>query len=315
MYPKYWIRNIPDTMTKLGYPVAANLQEKWFAGAAWEMKHRVGPEAVATMASHPERVYTPGAGPHQVTIQWALKYPVAANAFSRLITTWNSKTEPSSEHGKSRYDAVEVAIGKFVKNSVIGNPLFFPTNGKIGPGYKVEFDLEKIGLQAPQLDALAVQNDGIAPPLTGKIDDFVAAIFRASWKLVISGDCAFTFASTGLPSLQVRVKKIGVFLRDTYDFSGPQYLGNWSSSGVRYGIYPFDPAIDYTKPVKMLLEEDVQYYKVNNRSYDKFRVAYKKGGDFYLFSDVIWLNPVGCPADWLTFAVSPPFFPIEFPIK
>lgn len=303
LYQKFWLRNIPDTMKKLGFHVAASLQERWFAGEAWEMQEdqkKVG-KAQAAVAGHPERVYVPSAGPHQLTITWANGNLAAAAALQRLVATWNSKKTASTQAGSTRYDLAADSIKTFIKTSIVGNPQLSAATAVVGPGYSVKFDFEEMKLSLPQLDALAIQREDIAPSLLGGIDDFVAAVYKASWKLVVCGKCEYVALEGIGPRLRVSVDKVGIFLRDTYDFTGPQYLGNWSSSGVQY--LPIPPPIEWTTPDTLLAAPDKTHYVVDNISYRRFRSVYNKGGDFFVFSDVMWMSPASNPPDWLEFIV------------
>jgi hypothetical protein len=88
------------------------------------------------------------------------------------------------------------------------------------------------------------------------------------------------------PSFHVQITEVGVYVRDSFDFEGDQYLGCWSDSP--HGFTPlmppapalptagFAPAV-FTPPL---------FTPVGNRDFRTWRDRYARGGDFLVFSDL-----------------------------
>jgi hypothetical protein len=67
----------------------------------------------------------------------------------------------------------------------------------------------------------------------------------------------------------VTAREVGVFMRDSYDFNGSQFLGFWDDK---------DNSVSMFNP---LAGE-----RVSNDHFRAWRAANKRGGDFLVFSDV-----------------------------
>ncbi len=85
----------------------------------------------------------------------------------------------------------------------------------------------------------------------------------------------------------VNVSEIGLYVRDTFDFHGVQYLGHWSKEGmgismgaglanirqIEWKLPGWSPELGIVQPL-------------NNSSFREFRDNFGVGGDLLLFSDV-----------------------------
>lgn len=98
----------------------------------------------------------------------------------------------------------------------------------------------------------------------------------------------------------VHVTEVGIYMRDTYDFNGNQYLGHWNFEGLDIdsagGIWNQLDNIDKKKKLQWINSE----YKVphwsdttsnlveafGNTDYQTYRNEKSTGGDLLLFSDV-----------------------------
>ena len=91
----------------------------------------------------------------------------------------------------------------------------------------------------------------------------------------------------------VSVTELVIYVRDTYDFCGEQYLGHWNSDGVKIADQEVIKYI-FSTPAKFIKNDDVQgTVFVSNSSFREYRKDKKMGGDLLIFSDtkVITLNP------------------------
>ena len=64
---------------------------------------------------------------------------------------------------------------------------------------------------------------------------------------------------------QVKIVKLGFYIKDTYDFNDDQPLGYWSDDGVTLSVGPGSVAVE-------------------NKSFRDWRARFNHGGDFMLFS-------------------------------
>jgi hypothetical protein len=71
------------------------------------------------------------------------------------------------------------------------------------------------------------------------------------------------------------VDKIGIYVRDSYDFNGQQFLGSWRETPPAVSKDPlsFPP-----------------YQPVFNADFQRWRSTNHRGGDFLIFSDIKWLD-------------------------
>lgn len=85
----------------------------------------------------------------------------------------------------------------------------------------------------------------------------------------------------------VTVSEVGLYVRDTFDFIGPQYLGHWSKEGmgvVLAGGIANTRGIEWKLPG--LSPELGIVQPLNNSDFRSFRNNFGVGGDLLLFSDV-----------------------------
>ena len=68
---------------------------------------------------------------------------------------------------------------------------------------------------------------------------------------------------------QVSITEVGVYVRDSFDFNGDQFLGYWDDS---------DNSVSILNPLSG--------ERVSNESFRQWRTANNRGGDFLVFSDV-----------------------------
>jgi hypothetical protein len=93
---------------------------------------------------------------------------------------------------------------------------------------------------------------------------------------------------------RVHLQKVGIFIRDTYDFNGDQPLGQWNFNDVkRIGFFNDNVMINqscHEVDKKDAKKETETYFEVNNTDFDAYRKKFGKGGDFVIYSDVVWHN-------------------------
>lgn len=129
------------------------------------------------------------------------------------------------------------------------------------------------------------------------VDDWYGAIGNATLKIAVSG---FTTTFDGEPYFIV--ESVGFYLKDTYDFlsdekwtkfSLSELLGIWSQSGVLDKAKSVLYIDSYTKGAFGYLARNFSVYvPVSNDDFRLWQKKHNTGGDFIVFSDVLWLKPL-----------------------
>lgn len=133
-----------------------------------------------------------------------------------------------------------------------------------------------------------IQYEPVTPPSwmyvnPGSWDDLIAAFAKFTIYFVVSGRVRPN--ETGYV---VEIDRVGVYVRDSYDFEGSQFLGFWKWPD-RVGILPVG-------------------CQVNNSSFREWREINNMGGDYYIYSDMRIIQ------DREEFFVGPaPEYQIRFP--
>ncbi|MCX7112860.1 MAG: DUF6402 family protein [Proteobacteria bacterium] len=102
--------------------------------------------------------------------------------------------------------------------------------------------------------------------MSSDLDDMNAALGNFVFNVVISG----RVSCSGKDSVyRVEIKEVGVYVKDSYDFNGDQFLGYWDDSDNSVSMWN---ALSGTG--------------VSNQDFRDWRSQNGKGGDFRVFSDV-----------------------------
>jgi hypothetical protein len=97
------------------------------------------------------------------------------------------------------------------------------------------------------------------------IDDIVAALGRFAFWVAVAGTIAPIVPNA---KYQVKIEELGLYIKDSYDFDGDQYLGSWSDDRFSFDTTPDD------------------MMRVTNETFRDWRATFGLGGDFLVFSDV-----------------------------
>jgi hypothetical protein len=126
------------------------------------------------------------------------------------------------------------------------------------------------------------------------LDDLTAALANFTFRVVVAGTVGP--AGGGQPKYDVTIREVGIFLRDSFDFDGEQFLGMWADS-------PGDAFIPGTDSF------GGTYTMVDNAMFRAWRDRTGKGGDFRILSDMKRL--VLSPPD--TFTIDSPYGVVPSP--
>lgn len=99
------------------------------------------------------------------------------------------------------------------------------------------------------------------------LDDMAAALGNFAFRIVVAGGVAPIPKSS---RFKVTISEVGVYIRDSYDFDGSQFLGFWDDK---------DNSVSMTNPLSGT--------PVSNDDFRSWRTKTGKGGDFLVFSDLL----------------------------
>lgn len=275
LVPLFDLQKIPDAMRKVGMPVAAKLQERWFAGQ--ENYSRSAPDLSNEIDQNGARYAPAFVDSTTVKMEWVLSFSRAKKELDELIKT-QLKTPKSLEKIK---DILAPYKGK--KDIVAWNDA---GSDFLQFHKKFQFQRRAVNSTLGQKFVEFLRNEaaglGIPDDLTGALGafNFYAAVQLAWFDRSVSG------------AIIGEVTHISIYVRDAYEFSDDQYLGHWNSKHV--AIVPAHLAtngevrssdIEWRRqPIKDDKEGDF-FYPVTNADYRGWRQAHQQGGDFMIYSD------------------------------
>ena len=194
-----------------------------------------------------------------VTMNWALGFLRAKAVFDGIVSgkVWMN-------------DAAQRVIEKKLKD----NGLLVATPQNFG-------DLSKTPtmLDAEQINQRAVGMSG----MTESLDDMDAALGNFVFQIVVAG----TVSPKAGGGHRVEIKEVGIYIRDSYDFNGYQYLGCWNDANDTVSRNP-------------LAFGDTVY----NEDFRDWRAANGMGGDYMIYSDLTRIART--PPDTFSLPVPPP---------
>lgn len=262
----FHIDMIPKAMENMGWEMAPKIMKRWFSiSPAYSFDENTKSLALDCDASTLElsRVST-----EIVTMSWAMKFQQVAGGIESLKAGWN--TLKAKEVLKKRLLKIGYKPGQF---------------GTIGMTDDVKV-----------LDSTAQVNFIRIGDKTDVINDWYGAVGNANLKVclrggVIVGDEKFT----------VTIDALGFYLKDTYDFLDdnklgigiPELLGVWGESKILNKAETIAYMSSYTSGIFGKLARDYMgYVPVFNGDFKEWQKKHNAGGDFIVFSDVLWIQPL-----------------------
>jgi hypothetical protein len=252
---------VAGAMKKMGWPVASALMKRWSDGAAWTM-----PDTIKLGKADPSTLPATQLDDTIVKVSWLLKFPRVKTAYDQVIASALSE------------NAIKILRERLAS-----------------AGWKSgAFSLGSTTMNARTLERTCQTNFIQLGSLSDTIDEFYGAIGKASFKVAAIGTVAI-----GANKQHVfNVDKLGVYLRDTYDFNGFQPLGVWSKdrclSKVESAAYYADEVNKLnpnTWPGRAIFGSPFDGFEsFSNATARSWRDTSGKGGDFVIYSDVVWLD-------------------------
>jgi len=259
---------IPHTMEKMGWTVSAKMMRRWFAtDPAYAMDARIrGGNDVNGNKINYSQLPASQVDDNIIKMSWLMGFPKIRMAAVDLLSRWNNPA------------AIRRLKG-----------VLMPSVGW-KPGMRRALGNE--AWDAKQLDYAAQINSVTVGQYTDDLDDLYGAIFKATLKVAVVGDAYY---SEDHRCDVFAVKKLGLYLRDTYDFNDDIIVDRTVGLGVwsRNRILNKAETVDYL--LATFLRRSVVYHgfvQLRNTDFSRWQKANGTGGDFFVFSDVLWVNPV-----------------------
>lgn len=285
---QFKITDIPNTMKKINWPVAADLMSHWFKGKPWTTEDGGMNDVVKRHEAFAPAEYVEES---IVKMNWVLGFERANAAFKHLKANWNSPAGIS---------LIKTRLLKHFSNSAPGcYPLAF--NG-------VASAAERFGYSNNKVVGFERAGDD-------EVNELRAALANFNMRVIAEG----TVVVTG-KSIIFTPSKIGFYIEDAYDFNDgvalfSQILGCWN-----FDKLVTDPVEGVKANAKLAAEmnsvmaesaykrvtgeqtsqqreeavrryrelEGKHYMLVQNRDFRDYRDVNKKGGDFRVYSDVLY---------------------------
>ncbi len=264
LFDELSLYDIPKIMDKMGWTTASALMKHWFSitpAFKFNEKIRDGFVNGNAMEIPKEQV-----NDSIIKMDWARRYEIITDNIEELKNIW------ASENGKKRLftDIFERNKEKEV-------------NGLIHIGYENS---------AIELDYLSQINYRRFGKYWDTMDELMGAIGVGTLKVAVRG----YFDIKGNKKI-FTVEKLGFYIKDTYDFTDEHIisepLGIWSRQGIvpRKEV-PVYMASFVSGAFGWLYKNYRGYVPVFNQDFRKWQDIHNEGGDFVVFSDVYWTDPL-----------------------
>ncbi|HHW3967013.1 DUF6402 family protein [Klebsiella pneumoniae] len=257
----FHIDMIPDAMDKMKWPVAAKLMRHWF---------NTKPALAFTVESKDQ--YLKGnaldipdaiVSSDIVKMSWAIQFEQVINGIKHLSEAWDSPK--GREQLKKRLSQK----GDYKKNNV-------------SIGYSNDIR---------ELEDTAQVNMTLIGSKTDTVNEWYGAIGNANLKVCVRGHVENLKDESFF-----NVESVGYYLKDTYDFIDdgyPEPLGIWSKdrilSKAESSIYISSYLSEFWG---QLARQFSGFVPVFNADFLKWQKKHNSGGDFIIFSDVYWTEPL-----------------------
>ncbi|CDG18780.1 DUF6402 family protein [Xenorhabdus doucetiae] len=264
LFDELSLYDIPKIMDKMGWTTASALMKHWFSiKPAFKFNERIRDGFVNGNAMEIPKEQVNNS---IVKMDWARRYEVITDNIDELKNIW------ASENGKKR-----LFTDIFERNKEK------EANGLIHIGYENS---------AIELDYLSQINYRRFGKYRDTMDELMGAIGVGTLKVAVRG----YFDIKGNKKI-FTVEKLGFYIKDTYDFTDEHIisepLGIWSRQGIvpRKEV-PVYMASFVSGAFGWLYKNYRGYVPVFNQDFRKWQDIHNEGGDFVVFSDVYWTDPL-----------------------
>ncbi|MGJ7582039.1 DUF6402 family protein [Variovorax sp. RHLX14] len=267
--PPFDIQDVPKAMRKLHMPMAAKLQERWFAGQA---NYSQSPGLLQNEIDQNGLPYSPAmVDSTTIKMSWVLSFPRAKKAFEFLI---ENRLQTPQALSVLKAALIPYQNRREILGWNIANSDFLSFHQKF------QFQLIKVdgtwGQRIAQFLNREATAGGVPDDLTGALGSFNFYV-------------AVRYASFDHAARVASVTDVSIYVRDPYEFSDDQYLGHWSASHVAvvpvHQLQGGEGWLDYPVNDGDITKKDSVLYPVTNRHYRDWRTKHARGGDFMIYSD------------------------------
>jgi len=239
------ITMIPNIMRRKNWIVGAKLMDHWFSRVSYTYPNLTNLDSVDVHYND-----------EIVSLKWALNFPRAKNVYDEM---WDEKIYVNS--------AAKKEIEKILKKQ-----------NKFDKSQQTTFG--NLSASIALINATTyIQNRVVENGYFQDIDDMVAGLANFSFRMAVEGNVKFkenreTYFGFGddVEVYEVQIKKVGIYIRDSYDFIGSQPLGYWNPDSNEVWTTNF-----WSKD---------GFHEVNNSIFRQWRNKNGCGGDFIVFSDI-----------------------------
>jgi hypothetical protein len=257
----FHIDMIPDAMDKMKWPVAAKLMRHWFntkPALAFTVETK-DQYLQGNALDIPDAIVSSDI----VKMSWAIQFEQVINGIKHLSEAWDSPK------GREQLKKKLSQKGDYKKNNV-------------SIGYSNDIR---------ELEDTAQVNMTIIGSKTDTVNEWYGAIGNANLKVCVRGHVENLKEETFF-----NVESVGYYLKDTYDFIDdgyPEPLGIWSKDRILSKAESSIYISSYLSELwGRLARQFSGFVPVFNADFRKWQEKHNSGGDFIVFSDVYWTNPL-----------------------
>ena len=259
------IRNIPTIMRSKGWSRGATLMERWFRNASTQYP------AYAS------------ADTSTITMNWVTGYTKPKQLYDSIFTDQIWANEAARGVLRTRLSSWGMLGNqKFAFDQTVQTPAFLESqyinfrgygggySGYSGSGYSGSgYSGSGYSGSGYSGSGYSGASGGLANQSSGTtyggLNDLIAALGAFTFRVVLAG----SVAPTSNNQYQIEVTKVGVYLRDSYDFQGFQFLGFWNDS---------NNSVSAINPLSGSA--------VFNSTFRNWRDQNEAGGDYLVYSNV-----------------------------
>lgn len=252
------LRKLPDVMKNMGWNTAAALMERWFTSPAfiWTQEIR------DTYFDNPLIIKQGHYDDKIVKMVWYLKFPGMKENVKELkaiYLTANSK---------------KLLLNRLRRANIRKDGDYLcPMNPE----------------SARELNAVCQIQTKSCGKVLDTINEIYGSLGEYFLQLAVIG--ILRVPKTGRAFFQIH--KMGIYIKDVFEFNGPQFLGFWTKEKclgkAEILSIPFEGAAATQAYRAEQLRSPV--YSVHNSDFREWREKHNMGGDFIIYSDVLWVDP------------------------
>ncbi|WP_175651147.1 DUF6402 family protein [Pseudomonas sp. Marseille-P9899] len=251
------LSKLPVAMRKMGWHTSAALMQRWFDSPGWQM-----PESWKSEGGQPGPLELPSTQCDEILVKmsWAMGFDrcqAAVRKAESILVTPNAVSR----------------LKTLLKNRGWQN------KGVVSLGCS--------SFSARQIDASAQVNFVQLGSTDDPLDDMYGALGIATLKVGVVGK---TFSKEDPETRQLKnffqIERIGFYIRDHYDFNGLQFLGTWTKDRVLTKSEMARAALPSGQSIYKWTTDEFAF--VMNHDFRKYRSKTDMGGDYIIYSDVLW---------------------------